>query len=351
MNADWTPLRRVLTTLGHQEPDRVPLLLTLTMHGAKELGLSIQEYYSKPEYMLEGQLRLYARYGHDCLMGYAFAGAEMTAWGSEPIYFDDGSPNAGPPVIHAAKEINALEAPDIGKAPLLQDMLSLQRGLKARVGDEVPIVGLVVSPVSLPVMQMGFPAYIRLLYEDRAAAERLIRINEAFCVAWAKAQLAAGATVIAYADPISSPTMVGRTFFAEVGLPSMRRTLSQIPGPVAVTYASADSLPLLDRVPEGGAVAATVGSQEDLAAAKALCRGRLTVIGNLNNVAMPTWTPEQAEAAVKAAIAQAGPGGGFVLCDQHGEIPWQTPDEVIQAIADATRRWGRYPLDWIAHDQ
>lgn len=34
-----TSLQRVLTTLGHKEPDRVPLFLLLTMHGAKELGL------------------------------------------------------------------------------------------------------------------------------------------------------------------------------------------------------------------------------------------------------------------------------------------------------------------------
>jgi uroporphyrinogen decarboxylase len=38
-----TSMQRVLTTLGHQEPDRVPFFLLLTMHGAKELGLSLQE--------------------------------------------------------------------------------------------------------------------------------------------------------------------------------------------------------------------------------------------------------------------------------------------------------------------
>jgi len=36
-----TSMERVLTTLSHKEPDRVPLFLLATMHGAKELGLSI----------------------------------------------------------------------------------------------------------------------------------------------------------------------------------------------------------------------------------------------------------------------------------------------------------------------
>ena len=59
------------------------------------------------------------------------------------------------------------------------------------------------------------------------------------------------------------------------------------------------------------------------------------------------WTPRQAEAAVKEAIAKAGPGGGFILSDNHGEIPWQVPEEVLLAISAAVHKWGRYPLDWI----
>ena len=46
---EMTPMERVLTTLSHKEPDRVPLFLLLTMHGANELGLSIKEYFSKGE--------------------------------------------------------------------------------------------------------------------------------------------------------------------------------------------------------------------------------------------------------------------------------------------------------------
>ncbi|MDO9121648.1 MAG: uroporphyrinogen decarboxylase family protein, partial [Anaerolineaceae bacterium] len=61
-----TSLERVLTTLSFKEPDRVPFFLLLTMHGAKELGLSIQDYFSKSENVVEGQLRLREKYKHDC---------------------------------------------------------------------------------------------------------------------------------------------------------------------------------------------------------------------------------------------------------------------------------------------
>jgi len=90
-----------------------------------------------------------------------------------------------------------------------------------------------------------------------------------------------------------------------------------------------------------------VSALEDLAELKAAAQGKLTLLGNLNGIEMRRWTAEQAEAEVKRAIAKAGRGGGFILSDNHGEIPWQVPDEVLLAIGDAVERWGRYPLDWI----
>ena len=55
----------------------------------------------------------------------------------------------------------------------------------------------------------------------------------------------------------------------------------------------------------------------------------------------------EAQLKVKEAIAQAGPGGGFVLSDNHGEIPWQVPEDVLLGISAAVEEWGRYPLNWV----
>ncbi|MCI5137983.1 MAG: methylcobamide--CoM methyltransferase MtbA, partial [Candidatus Electrothrix sp. AR1] len=77
---------------------------------------------------------------------------------------------------------------------------------------------------------------------------------------------------------------------------------------------------------------------------KAICRGRLTILGNLNGIEMRRWTPEQAEGKVREAISKAGAGGGFVLTDNHGEIPWQVSEEVLTAISEAVHRWGIYPI-------
>ncbi len=109
-------------------------------------------------------------------------------------------------------------------------------------------------------------------------------------------------------------------------------------------------LPILKDIADTGTAVVGVSGLENLAELKAVANQRVTLLGNLNGVEMRRWTPEQAEAEVKMAIALAGRGGGFILADNHGEIPLQVPDEVLLAIADAVDRWGRYPLAWIEQE-
>ena len=342
-----TSMERVLTTLGFKEPDRVPWFPLLTMTGARELGLSIREYFSSGKNVAEGQLRMWAKYGHDCLYAFFYAPVEIEAWGGEVIYAEDGPPNSGEPFLSNPEEIPGLEPPQIEESPCLLKVLDAIEKMKREAGDEVPIIGVVMSPFSLPVMQMGFDRYLDLLSERPDLFRRLMEVNEAFTVSWANAQLNAGAVAICYFDPVSSSTIVPRKLFLETGFPVARRTISRIKGPVAVHFASGRCLSLLDDLAETGALIAGVSAEESLRELKRASRGRLTLLGNLNGLEMRRWSSRQAEDEVKKAISAGGPGGGFILSDNHGEIPWQVSDEILFAMRDAVRTWGGYPLDWI----
>ena len=340
------PMQRTLTTLGQQEPDRVPFFLLTTLHGAKELGLSIEEYFAKAEHVVEGQMRLLTKYRRDCLYPFFYASIETEAWGGSTLFMSDGPPNAGAPIIRDV-DIDRIEAPSVDKAGCLQRVLEATRQLKERVGDTVPIIGVAISPFSLPVMQMGFDNYIELIYEQPERFARLMDANIAFTVDWANAQLAAGATAICYFDPVSSSTNIPRDLYLRTGQQVAKRAIAQIKGPTATHMASGRCQPILNDIADTGTAVVGVSGLENLAELKALANKRVSLLGNLNGVEMRRWTPEQAEAEVKKAIAQAGRGGGFLLGDNHGEIPWQVSEDVLLAIADAVDRWGRYPLDWI----
>jgi uroporphyrinogen decarboxylase len=226
-----TPKQRVQTSLRHEEPDRVPFFLPLTVHGARALGLSIKEYFSRAEYVVEGQLRMRARYAHDLHYAFFYASCEIEAFGGETVFYDDGPPNAGAPVIRRAEQIQALTPPAVDEHPTLRRVLETIAGLKERVGDTVPIVGVVMSPFSLPSIQMGLGAYLDLLAGDREAFWRLMAVNEDFCVRWANAQLRAGATAICYFDPFASPTVTDRATYLDTGHVIATRTVAKIKGP------------------------------------------------------------------------------------------------------------------------
>jgi uroporphyrinogen decarboxylase len=228
--------------------------------------------------------------------------------------------------------------------PVLEKVIRAIQLLKHKSNGTIPIIGVVMSPFSLPVMQMGFDRYIELMLNDPDAFNHLMKINELFCVEWANAQLEAGATAICYFDPVSSSTVVSREEYYKLGWPVAKRTVSDIKGATATHFASGRCLPIIDLVGQTGTAVVGVSADEDMAALKKACAGKMTLLGNLNGISMRKWTRSDAEQAVKDVIYKAARGGGLILADNHGEIPLQVPDEVLLSVSEAVQRFGQYPI-------
>lgn len=338
-----TSAQRVFTAIGQSEPDRVPYFLLLSLHGAKELDMSIEEYFSKAENVYNGQVKLREKYGHDCYYSFFYTPIEVEAFGMDVIYAKDGPPNAGVPFLQI-EDIKDLKAPIVSESEPLQKVLKATTMLKEKAGDDVPIIGVVVSPFSLPVMQLGFDKYLDLIYSDRELFDKLMDINIEFCINWSNAQLEAGATAICYFDPISSSTIVPRELYLQTGYEVAKRTIEGIKGPTATHFASGNCLPIIKDVATTGTAVVGVSSLEDLAKLKEEADGKLTLLGNLNAIEMRHWSVEQTHEKVKEAISKAAAGGGFILADNHGEIPWDIKDETLFAIRDAVLKYGTYPI-------
>lgn len=340
-----TPIERVLTALSHKEPDRVPLILLTVLQGARELNMSIKEYFSKPENVAEGQTILQEKYSIDCYYSFYYASTEIEAFGGDTIFIEDGPPNAGAPIIKDFKDIENLQPPKVKDSEALQKTLKTIEILSKRADGKIPIFGAAISPFSLPVMQMGFGKYIDLIYGNRELFNHLMKVNEEFYVDWANAQIEAGATAVTYFDPVSSPTIIPRELFIETGHKIAKRTFSQIDGASAMHFASGNCLQIADLLPDLGIAAVGVSVKEDLAELKKAFKNKIAVLGNMNGIEMKRWTPDQAKAKVKDIIRTAAEGGGFLLGENHGEVPFQVGDEVLSAISRAVKEFGNYPID------
>jgi uroporphyrinogen decarboxylase len=92
------------------------------------------------------------------------------------------------------------------------------------------------------------------------------------------------------------------------------------------------------------AVGVVPSVKEDLSRIKEKCYKKLVVIGNLNAIDMCNWTQKEVDVIIKAAIKKAGNGGGFVLSDNHGEIPFQVSEKVLLQVKEAVQKYGSYPI-------
>ncbi len=337
-------LERTMTAIGHMEPDRVPLFLLLSLYGAKEMQIPIKEYFSKAENVVTAQLKMRDKYSNDCIYTFSYAPVEIEAFGGEVIFAEDGPPNSGEPFIKSMDQIAKISVPKIEECDGLLRVIETTRMLKEKVGNETPIIGVVMSPFSLPVMQMGFDKYLELIYFHRDLFDKLMQMNEEFCVSWANAQLEAGATAICYFDPLASPNIIERETYLTTGSLVAKRTIARIKGPAATHLASGIALPVVDDIIETGSPVLGFSTNDDLADIKKATAGRICLLGNLNGVEMMHWDTVRIRKEVENVIIKAGKGGGLILSDNHGEIPWQVPEHVLSEIAEAVRCFGTYPL-------
>jgi len=193
-------------------------------------------------------------------------------------------------------------------------------------------------------MQMGFEKYLDLLYFHPNHFNLLMKKNERFCVKWANAQLEAGATAIGYFDPLASPNIIEPHTYLETGYKVAKRTLKSINGPTATHLASGIAFPVIDEIISTGTQVLGFSSSDDLDLIKKAAEDRICLLGNLNGLEMVNWDKEKVEKKIKEIIKKAGKGGGLIISDNHGEIPFQVPERVLLEISEAVRKYGKYPL-------
>jgi len=152
-----TGMERLVAAAEGKTSDRIPVFCNLIDQGAKELGLSLEKYYSRGEYVAEAQLRMREKYGYDNLWSVFYAGKAAELLGCKKIIFaEDGPPNVGEMVIQNYADIGRLRVPeDISAHPAFQEPLKCLRILKKEAGGKYPICAYVTSSMTLPAMLMG----------------------------------------------------------------------------------------------------------------------------------------------------------------------------------------------------
>lgn len=336
------PIERVFTTLKFEEPDKVPLFLFFTVHGAKELNLSFPEYYRSGENIAKAQLVLQQKYNHDCLHPFFYAAIEYKAFGGTPNFKKYGPPESGKPIFSNVEELLSKKLPDSNNEAF-KEVVKAQKILYEKKGDEIPIINSVIAPLSLPIMLFGFEKWIDCISYQPEEAKEVVEHLIDYTIELANSLIENGATAIGYFNPLASPRMLRKEEFEKISLNTCKKYFKSIKGPSVYAVAGAKSEKLIPTIIEDiKAPGIMLSAEDDLKKIKQQFGKKINLMGNLNNIEMIGWNEKKTEIEIKRCIDEAGEGGGYIITDQHGDLPLSVEHETLVNIVKARNRFGYY---------
>jgi uroporphyrinogen decarboxylase len=336
---------RLVAAINGEESDRIPVFCNLLDQGAKELGLPLKEYYSKGEYVAEGQLKMREKYGYDNLWSLFYVGKEAELLGCKNIIFSDyGPPNVGHMVIRKPDDIHNLKIPDdILGHPKFEESLKCLQILKREAAGKYPICCYLTAAMAMPSLLMGMEKWIDLLLSGPfELRDELLEKTSDFFRKQLTAYKAAGADVFLYSNPFGSLDFVPNKLFEGISVPWIQKDIESIDPKSLVYYCGGARMkPVIERIIEKfGFGTFYLSPFDDISEGKKIIKNRALCAGVINDIKLIEWTKEEIRNEVKRMIDAGMKGGKFLFGTLV--MPLAIPEENIKTMLGAAYEFGSY---------
>lgn len=339
-----TPKERFGCLMSGKLPDRVPVICNLFEQGAAELGMPLIEYYSRGEFVAEGQLKLAEKYGYDNLWAFHHTANDAEMLGSRyTAYSEEGPPNVGDLVLRSESDIYKLKVTeDILDTKAHREVAKTLKILKEVKGETYPVLGAVVGSYSMPPILIGMEKWMELLYfSSDKAARTLMEKCSGFCRIKTKALLDEGADMIVYMNPLASASFISVNKFRSDALEWIKRD-SEGTGSNMVYFNGGGQInpmitPLLE---ETDFPLIYINPLDDAAEAKSLIDGKRILVGTINDIKLISQNSEEIIDEVDRIVKAGKPGGGFAFGTLV--MPMAIKEEKIKLMINRVKETGRY---------
>ncbi len=343
-----TALERVMTTIQHRIPDRVPVDLHNFLAAIRYSGLPLSEALQDGEMLAESQLKYWRDFQHDVLLVENGVVAEAQACGCTAEYSDEQPADIVTHVLAGGLEgVADLEVPDPFTTHPMCEVLKAVRILAREIGDRVFIMGRAdQGPAALFGALRGYEQFIL----DLALNEQpeLIRQTLDFCTRvhrrYAEAFREAGAHGTSMGG--AGVDLIGPRLHRERCHPSATQVIRAVGSadfPFAL-HICGDATEILPDMVATGAQILELDYKTDMRVAKETLRGRATFLGPINPVLLWGAAPSDVDAAAREAIETLAPGGEFIL-GPGCALGLDTPPENVHALIESAWKYGVYRPD------
>jgi uroporphyrinogen decarboxylase len=326
-------VERILSTVSGEIPDRVPIFPMIDTIPAKILDISIKEYYNDSKNVIKGQKKLQGLLNLDYVSNFFYLAIESELFGMKSLFFENGSPNAGKPIIKDIESFKKQELPEIYEHSVYQKTLSTTKGLAEKFKGEKPILSVQTAPFSLPAILMGSSQWFEALLMHPDEINDLLEFTTDFAEQWAKGHLEMGADILVFVDGVGTATSIPKDLFEQYVIPIYQDLGKHLDAPIVFYTAGGDMLPFADLIHQTRTVGVFPSADDDIEEFKMKSNGKYTIFGNLNNLEFGDWPLDFMEKVVRKVLSIGKPNGKFVLATQH-MIPHKIS---IEKIADLIR--------------
>ncbi|MHB0954897.1 MAG: uroporphyrinogen decarboxylase family protein [Pirellulaceae bacterium] len=341
-------LERVRAVLTGRIPDRVPVALHNYLMACRMADADLSVVLRDGEALAAAQLAAWRQFGHDVIMHENGVHAEAEAMGCGVLYQSGIAPHVEQPVVTSLADIDRLHVPDPETTFPLSEVLKATRVLVAETMGRVYINGRAdQGPMALALALCGPERFLTWVGEpeSRAAVHRLLDTCSRMNIAFAEAQIRAGAHSSTIG--LAGHSLISPITFDELELPraiafceAVRRC-----GASGWVHACGNETGMLPNLVATGAACIELDPGTDPVLCKRATQGRASVLGMLHPVrVLRDQGVEEVRCHTRETMRWLAPGGGFMV-GPGCALPPDTPPANIHAVLECARSAGCYAAD------
>lgn len=326
----------VLKALRHEQTDCVPWVPFAGVHAGKLKGYSGEEILKNPDKLFEALLEVNKLYMPDGMPVMFDLQIEAEILGCDLLWAKENPPSVKSHPLAEEKTIPCkckIPTKASGRIPMILDVM--QR-LKAEIGDETALYGLICGPFTLASHLRGTNIFMDMI-KDPLYVKSLIDYCSEVCIQMSDFYIEAGMDVIAVVDPLVSQispkhieAMLSEGFTAVFDFIRSRGALSCF---FVCGNASKQIEVMCTMNPDG----ISVDENVDLKAAKEITdKYNITIAGNIPLTTTMLWGTQQDNMKAVIDILDALDHHNLIVspgCD----MPYDTPIENTVAAAQAVK--------------
>jgi len=322
---------RYIVTLQGKSVDFLPRTPILMQFAAEYIGSNYGEFASDYKCLVKANEVCATDFGIDQLSCISDPYRETQGFGGTVQYVKNGVPRCSPP-LEQSKDLATLLKPDPLKSERMYDRIQAVQAYSVAHKEECSILGWIEGPAAEAADLRGVMTFFMDLFDDHEFAGELMDLCVDTAIAFARAQIDAGADTIGIGDAVAS--QVSPDIYEKMIQPREKRLVAAVKemGAYVKLHICGNITHLLPGISDLDLDILDVDHMVDISIVRDTVPQHFALAGNADPVScVQTGTPDEIRNKVLRTYEKVG---NPYIVNAGCEIPVGTPEANLKALCE-----------------